>query len=155
MRFQTVALSLSIAAALAIPALPAPPAAASEMTDFGRCLTSVGAIFYGASWCPHCKVQKETLGEAMSGVHYVECAVAGKREENAKACEEAKVDSYPTWIFGDGSRLGGAQSLETLAAKTGCSLEAKTPKYHRGGSNKIQTMKTGPKGPRIINIPPE
>src|SRR5689334_6100225 len=153
MRFPlTVALALSVAGALARSAAPAP---AGDLGDFGRCLTSEGAVFYGASWCPHCKAQKETLGEAMPSVRYVECAVEGKRAGNAKACEDAKVDSYPTWVFKDGSRLGGAQSLAALAAKTGCSLEEKKTKYHHGGSGRIYTRPTGPKGPKIIEIPPE
>jgi glutaredoxin len=153
MRFHvTAAFALSLAGALAFCATHA---AASELGDFGRCLTSEGAVFYGASWCPHCKAQKDTLGEALPGVHYVECAEGGKRQGNAKACEDAKVDSYPTWVFKDGSRLGGAQSLETLAKKTGCSLTEKKTTYHHGGSGRIYTRPTGPKGPRIIEIPPE
>ncbi len=57
----------------------------------------------------------------MDSVRYVECAVDGGREQTA-ACRNAKVDGYPTWTFADGSRNSGEQSLEELAAKTGCTL---------------------------------
>jgi len=94
---------------------------AVTMASFGRCLKSKGAVFYGASWCPHCHAQRETLGDAMDYVKYVECSVDDTRETTA-ACHAAKVSSYPTWKFADGSKESGEQSLEELAAKTGCEL---------------------------------
>ena len=94
---------------------------AATMESFGRCLKSRGATFYGASWCPHCHAQRETLGDAMSYVRYVECAVDGTHE-STPACHAAKIDGYPTWVFGDGSRASGEQSLAELAAKTACEL---------------------------------
>ena len=78
---------------------------AASLEEFGRCLTRNGAIFYGASWCPHCHVQRQTLGDAMSHVKYVECAVEG-RGGGAPACKSAGVNSYPTWIFADGHLQG-------------------------------------------------
>ena len=96
-------------------------AGAGPMASFGRCLKSKGAVFYGASWCPHCYAQRETLGDAMDYVKYVECSIDGTRETTA-ACHAAKVNSYPTWKFADGSKEGGEQSLSDLAAKTGCEL---------------------------------
>jgi thiol-disulfide isomerase/thioredoxin len=95
---------------------------AMTLQNFGRCLKSKGATFYGATWCGHCRAQRETLGEAMDYVRYVECAVDGEREESTPACRKAKIDGYPTWTFADGSRAGGKLSLERLAKKTGCEL---------------------------------
>ena len=94
---------------------------AATMQSFGRCLKSRGAVFYGASWCPHCRSQSELLGDAMTYVRYVECAVDGSREA-APACRKAGIDGYPTWTFADGSRESGEQSLAKLAAKTDCEL---------------------------------
>ena len=96
-------------------------AGAATLATFGRCLKGKGAVFYGASWCPHCRAQREALGEAMDYVKYVECAVDGTRE-TAPACRAASIDGYPTWKFGDGSHESGEQSLAELAAKTGCTL---------------------------------
>lgn len=94
---------------------------ASTLQDFGSCLSREGAIFYGASWCPHCQAQRETLGAAMPRVRYVECSVNGERT-STRECERAGVQSYPTWVFADGSRASGEQSLASLAKKTGCEL---------------------------------
>jgi hypothetical protein len=107
--------------ALALLLATAADAGAATMASFGRCLKSRGAVFYGASWCPHCHGQRETLGDAMDYVKYVECSVDGTRETTA-ACHAAKVDSYPTWKFADGSKASGEQSLDELATKTGCEL---------------------------------
>lgn len=106
---------------LALVLWSAHPAAATTLQGFGRCLKSRGATFYGASWCPHCHAQRAALGDAMDYVPYVECSVDGT-QETTPACRAAKIDGYPTWTFGDGSRVSGEQSLERLAAKTGCDL---------------------------------
>ncbi len=99
---------------------------AVTLEGFGRCLKSKGATFYGASWCPHCRAQRETLGDAMDHVRYVECSVDGGKE-TTPACRAAKIDGYPTWTFADGSRASGEQSLERLASKTGCELPKSRP----------------------------
>ena len=110
---------LGIVAALLVVATDA---RAVTLAGFGRCLRTKGATFYGASWCPHCQSQRETLGEAMDYVRYVECSVDGERGEPSAVCKKAKVDGYPTWTFSNGSRADGEQSLEELAAQTGCEL---------------------------------
>jgi glutaredoxin len=102
-------------------------ARAMTLQGFGRCLKGKGATFYGASWCPHCRAQRETLGEAMEYVRYVECSVDGDPHETTPACRAAKIEGYPTWTFADGSRVDGEQSLERLAAKTGCALPKPGP----------------------------
>lgn len=106
--------------ALAILLLAPPAADAATLAGFGRCLESKGATLYGTSWCPYCRAQRETLGDAMDYVRYVECSVDGERGETTAACKKAKIDGYPTWTFADGSRANGAQSLAALAEKTGC-----------------------------------
>ncbi len=127
------------------------PAIASSLEDFGRCLTRKGATFYGASWCPHCSAQRRTLGDAMPNVRYVECSLDGHHDASASACTAAHVDGYPTWIFADGSRESGEQSLADLASKTGCTLPG------NGGGGPSTATKPGdsahPSGPKIIEVP--
>ena len=118
MRQKTRHLGLAIAAAMLV---TASAAEAVTLAGFGRCLKSKGAIFDGTSWCPHCRAQQDTLGDAMTYVRYVECSVDGTRETTPE-CRKAKIDGYPTWAFSDGSQESGAQSLAELAAKTGCTL---------------------------------
>ena len=94
----------------------------SPIELFGSCLTASGATFYGAYWCPHCNAQKEMLGDGVDFVNYVECSLP-ERAGQTEVCKQANIQNYPTWEFGDGGRVTGTQSLQTLAQKSGCSLE--------------------------------
>lgn len=89
-----------------------------------QCLTDAGAKMYGASWCSHCKDQKEAFGDSFSKVTYVECATPGNPNVMIQECKNAGIEGYPTWVFSDGSRLTGFQDFQTLADKTGCALPA-------------------------------
>jgi glutaredoxin len=115
-------LACRLAAALALLLLPATAGAwGQRLDDFARCLTESGAVFYGTYWCPQCTRQRDLFGRSDRYVRYVECATEGS-DEPKRACKSAGVRSYPTWVFGDGSRVSGRQSLERLAARTGCAL---------------------------------
>lgn len=45
----------------------------AQIEALAQCLTEKGMKMYGASWCPHCKAQKELFGAAFAKVDYVEC----------------------------------------------------------------------------------
>ena len=77
-------------------------------------LTKIDAKFYGASWCPHCKQQKEMFGGSVDRVLYIECSPGGQRAPVAQVCKDARIESYPTWVI-NGQRYGGTQTLEALA----------------------------------------
>ncbi len=93
-----------------------------QYDKLAQCLTEKGAKFYGASWCPHCAEQKRMFGKSMSYVTYVECALPGNQRGQTKACDDANIQSYPTWIFGDGTRLEKVELPQALAEKAGCTL---------------------------------
>lgn len=82
-------------------------------------LRSNGAKFYGASWCPHCKEQKELFGEeALRFVPYVECSPNGRGAAPAKVCLDAGIEVFPTWDIG-GKRYTGTLPLPQLANYAG------------------------------------
>ncbi len=91
----------------------------TELTAFAACLTDREVAMYGANWCSHCQNQKNLFGAAFKKINYVECT--SRRAE----CLAKNIQGYPTWIFADGLRLDGEQSLETLAEKSGCVLPPK------------------------------
>ncbi len=95
---------------------PTPPGA----LELAQCLTEKGTKFYGASWCSHCKIQKELFGGAAEKLPYIECGVGGGQ---AKVCEDAGVKGYPTWINAKGERISGEQGFEALATFSGCVIE--------------------------------
>lgn len=88
---------------------------------FAQCLAEKGAKMYGAYWCSSCKKQKELFGDSFDHAPYQECATPGV-EGQVKPCREAEIEAYPTWVFADGSRETGVQTLADLGQKTGCQL---------------------------------
>jgi hypothetical protein len=96
-----------------------PKEPSGENLPLAQCLAEKGAIFYGAFWCSHCRSQKTMFGDAAAALPYVECSTPDGRGQTPR-CNEAGIESYPTWVFVDGSRLSGAQSLATLAERAGC-----------------------------------
>ncbi len=98
-----------------------PPTPNVNLDSFAMCLKDKGAIFYGAFWCPHCQATKRMFGNSKNLLPYVECSTADGQGQ-LQICKDKGVESYPTWVFADGSRLTGEQTLEALAAKTACPL---------------------------------
>lgn len=86
-----------------------------------QCINDSGAKFYGAFWCPHCQATKAMFGKSAKLLPYVECSTADGKGQ-LPICTEKDVKGYPTWVFPDGSRLQGEQTLQALADKTNCPL---------------------------------
>lgn len=91
-----------------------------EYDSLASCIAESGATFYGAFWCPHCNNQKKAFGKSEALLPYVECSTPDGNGQT-QACIEAGVESYPTWVLADGTRLSGTQSVEDLARVTECS----------------------------------
>uniref|UniRef100_A0A6N2N436 Vitamin K epoxide reductase domain-containing protein n=1 Tax=Salix viminalis TaxID=40686 RepID=A0A6N2N436_SALVM len=85
--------------------------------SLARHLQSIGAKMYGAFWCSHCQEQKQIFGkEATELLNYVECFPDGFRKGSKmiKACADAKLEGFPTWVI-NGQVLSGDQELSELA----------------------------------------
>ena len=93
-----------------------------NLDTFASCLTEKGMKFYGAFWCGHCANMKKLFGDSMAKINYIECW-DNATNKITKACEDAKIEAFPTFDFGDGSRKVGALSLEELKTITSCPLE--------------------------------
>ncbi|XP_019088202.1 PREDICTED: thiol-disulfide oxidoreductase LTO1 isoform X2 [Camelina sativa] len=88
-------------------------------------LNTIGARMYGAFWCSHCLEQKEMFGkEAAKQLNYVECFPDGykKGTKILKACADAGIEGFPTWIIND-QVLSGEIELAQLAEMSGFSLD--------------------------------
>ena len=115
--FIVIALVVILVAVFSLQKAGAPD---PKMDEFASCLKDRGATFYGAFWCPHCKEQKRTLGNSKN-IPYVECS-SPDGQSVLPICAEKGVESFPTWIFADGSELTGETPLSVLSEKTGCAL---------------------------------
>ena len=95
-----------------------------EYDELAQCLADKGVIFYGAFWCPHCAEQKKLFGASAKLLPYVECSTPDAMGQ-LQVCKDKKIESYPTWVFPDGSRTGGL-TPEELASKSDCPLSNAT-----------------------------
>ncbi|CAN6463875.1 unnamed protein product [Victoria cruziana] len=99
-----------------------------EAISLAKHLKAIGARMYGAFWCSHCLEQKEMFGkEAAKMLNYIECFPDGYRSgtKPAKACQEAKLEGFPTWII-NGQVLSGELELSQLAEASGFVPETTT-----------------------------
>ncbi|MEI8130306.1 MAG: thioredoxin domain-containing protein [bacterium] len=98
---------------------------AGTYDNFAQCLVTNGTKFYGAFWCPHCQQQEQWLDASRQKLAneglYTECSTADTRGQT-QVCIDKGIQSYPTWIYKDGTRDVGEQSLAKLSQKTGCAL---------------------------------
>ena len=74
--------------------------------------------FFGAYWCPHCQEQKEMFGASAERLPYIECSPLGADYPQAKICDEARIQRYPTWVI-DGRRYEGVLTRDELARYSG------------------------------------
>ena len=93
----------------------------TAVDQFAQCLKHKGAVLYGAFWCSHCKNQKKIFGSSADLLPYVECSTPDGKNQ-LPICQEKTIESYPTWIFGDNSRVVDEMSFKQLSDKTGCPL---------------------------------
>ncbi len=92
-----------------------------KLDAFAQCISQKGAKFYGASWCSRCQDQKKLFGKSVKLLPYVECSTPDGQSQ-LPVCNNAQVESYPTWVFSADVRQIGLLSLDELAQKTGCQL---------------------------------
>ena len=108
-KFLALSLSLSVLILTGCERSPA------VFDDLAQCMTDNGAVMYGSDTCPHCKQQKTLFKGSFDLIDYVEC------RKDPKACQEAGIQNYPTWII-DGERHEGTTSLTELAGLTNCAV---------------------------------
>lgn len=110
-------ISAALAIFIYVQGLPPPP---GKYDMLAKCIAKTSTTFYGAFWCPDCAAQKTKFGTGAQYLPYHECALPDKSENDS--CRAVDVKHYPTWVFGDGSRLVGTQNVSKLAEKTGCAM---------------------------------
>lgn len=92
----------------------------SPTDTFAQCIAESGTTFYGAFWCPHCMAQKQLFGKAQKHLPYVECSTPNRQQN--QLCQDAGIESYPTWESPDGTRTTGEHTFQELSELSGCPL---------------------------------
>jgi hypothetical protein len=81
-------------------------------------LTTIGAKFYGASWCEHCQEQKKYFGAFASRLPYIECKPGGPSAPMTRPCLDNYISTFPTWVIKD-RRIEGVLTPLDLAELSG------------------------------------
>jgi hypothetical protein len=90
------------------------PSGPAIQDKLAQCITQSGAVMYGTEWCTHCQEQKRLFGDSFRYIDFVNCDL------KPDICSAEGVEVFPTWVFADGRNASSAQSLDVLAARTGC-----------------------------------
>ncbi len=93
---------------------------APNLVEFAKALQQAGVRFFGADWCPFCTEQKALFQDGAQFLPFIEMSNPD-RTRNATAISE-NVTTYPTWEFGNGSRVTGVQTLQQLSTLSGVAI---------------------------------
>lgn len=102
-------------------------ASPGKYDQLATCLKTKEVKFYGAFWCPHCQATKKAFGKSAKLLPYIECSEktpdAQGNYNQLDVCKAENITGYPTWVFPDGSRLTGEQTVEDIALKADCPVQ--------------------------------
>ncbi len=87
---------------------------ANDLAAFANLLRTNGVTLYGAAWDATTTAQRQLFGDGSQFLNFVE-VTNPNRTFNTTATANSITTTSPTWIFSDGSRLTGTQSLEALS----------------------------------------
>jgi glutaredoxin len=87
-----------------------------KLEAFAKCLAEKNITMYGTPWCEWCQKEEALFGKSFSLVPYVDCS------RNPQECITRGINATPTWIFSDGRKVEGYQTLEQLSQESGCEL---------------------------------
>jgi len=90
--------------------------ASNKFDDFAKCLAAKNIVMYGTPWCEWCQKEKALFSNSFKFVNYIDCS------QKSQECVAKQINGTPTWIFGDGRRIEGYQTLEQLSQESGCLL---------------------------------
>lgn len=94
-----------------------------QLDSFATCVEKSDAKFFGAFWDASTREQKKLFGPSKRLLPYVECTVSSEMYQfQNDDCKKEGIETYPTWLFKDGSYIFGVANLEKIAEKTNCQL---------------------------------
>ncbi len=101
---------------------------ANDLVAFATLLRNSGATLYGGDWSALTTQQLRLFEDGAIYLSFVE-ATNPDRTFNSIA-QQNNIQSLPTWVFSDGSRLEGVQTLAALSQRTGIAIpQSSTPSF--------------------------
>ena len=97
-----------------------------DLIGLANQIAATDTKFYGAYWNSDTESQRELFAEGADFLPYVESWKFDSAPDDVdgftQEALDANIDDLPTWVFGDGSRLTGVQSLEVIAQRSGVTI---------------------------------
>lgn len=107
-----------------------------DLVGFAKALTSAGAKFYGAAWCPMCNSQKALFDDGAKFLPFIE--VTNPDRTPNQIATDNNITAYPTWTFANGTRVTGSQTLSQLSSLSGVPIPASdTPSFATIGNQVV------------------
>lgn len=94
--------------------------AGDDLVAFAKALAATTTKFYGADWCRFCADQKRLFGDGGKYLPYID--VTNPDRSPKQIATDNNITTYPTWVFPDGSRLTGLQTLATISQRSGVAI---------------------------------
>jgi len=91
-----------------------------DLVEFAKLLTQSGTVVYGATWSADSSEQRRLFQDGAKYLPFVNVTNPDRTPNQLAAQHQITV--YPTWVFDDGSRLEGMQSLATIALRSGLTI---------------------------------
>jgi len=110
--------------------------AAPDLVAFAKALTTAGVKFYGAAWCPACTEQKRLFEDGAQFLPFIEVTNADRTLNEIGEANDIEV--FPTWVFADGTRLTGVQTLSDLSQRSGVAIpQSSSPSFAPIGNQNV------------------
>jgi hypothetical protein len=90
------------------------PKDGGSTSDLAKCIGEKSTL-YVQTGCYHCKTQEELFGDDLKYLNIVDCYY-----EQETCIRKIGSIITPTWVFEDGSKSIGVQSLNKLKELSGC-----------------------------------
>ncbi|MDZ4656578.1 MAG: peptidylprolyl isomerase [Bythopirellula sp.] len=124
---RTVSISVNSGATVSNVATSSIEIAAANLVAFAQALSAAGAKFFGAGWSAETTSQREVFEDGGQFLPFVE--VTNPNRTPNQTATDNNITTYPTWVFSDGSRLVGVQTLQALSDHTGIDISLSTQPF--------------------------
>lgn len=93
----------------------------NDTAAFAKALATGGVTLYGAAWDANTTAQRQLFGDGAQFLNFVEVSNAD-HTLNGTATANNITTTSPTWVFANGDRLTGNQTLATLSTQASIAI---------------------------------
>ncbi|HAC92495.1 MAG TPA: hypothetical protein DCF63_17975 [Planctomycetaceae bacterium] len=100
---------------------------ADDLVGFAKALAATTTVLFGADWHSGTTDQRQLFQDGAKYLPFVN--VTNPNRSPNQTASQNNITAYPTWVFPDGSRLEGVQSLATISLRSGVAIPTSETPY--------------------------